>query len=93
MDPSPVTRSIEGGGRVTASIKRRALISQVCERHERRGRRAHIDLDTLRTAAARTPEVGGRSSIRGEDRGRSLAGAKARRDNRIASNDLKFVPI
>ena len=85
MNPSSVARPIERGRGLSAPIKRRALISQVCKRHERRGCGAHVHLDTLRTAAARAPQVGGRGRIRGEHRSGSLAGAKTGCDNRIVS--------
>jgi hypothetical protein len=53
----------------------------------------HVDLDTLRTTAARAPQVGGRGSIRREDSGSSLTGAKAGCDNRIVSDYLERVLI
>ena len=93
MNPSSVARSIECGRRLPAPIKRRALISQVGERHERCGCGAHIHLDTLRTSAARAPKVGRRGRIRGEDSGGSLAGAKTGCDNRIVSDNLQRVLI
>ena len=93
MDPSSVTRSIESGRGLGAAVERRALTSLVKERHERCGSGAHVHLDTLRTAAARAPQVGGRGRICGEDSGGSLAGAKAGCDNRIVSDDLERVLI
>ena len=93
MNPSPVARPIESGRRIPAKIERRALISQVCKRHERRCGGAHVNLDTLRTAAARAPQVGGGGRIRGENGGSRLSGAKASRDYRIASLDVKRVLI
>jgi hypothetical protein len=93
MNPSHVTRSIECGRRLPSPIKRRPLISQICERHERRGCGAHVDLDTLRTAAARTPKVGRRGRIRGKDSSGGLAGAKTGCDNRIVTDYLERVLI
>src|SRR5277367_1339889 len=51
MDPSIVARSVERGRGLAASIERRALIAQVCERHERRRGGAYVHFDTLRTPA------------------------------------------
>jgi len=93
MNPSPVARSIERGRRLPAPLKRRDLIPQECERHERRGRGAHVHVDALRAAAACAPQIGGSGRIRGENRGCCLTGAKWSCDYRIASGDVKLVLI
>jgi hypothetical protein len=91
MNPSAVARSIERGRSQPAPIQRSALISQVCERYERRCCGADVHLDPLRTAAARAPQVRGRSRIRAEHGGGSLACAKSSCDYGIASCDLQRV--
>ena len=93
MDPSPVARSIESRGEHATTIKRRALIAQVQERHERGCRGALVHFDALRTAAARAPQVGGGGGIRGEDCGSSFAGAKGSCDDRVVSDDLQRVLV
>ena len=93
MDPSPVACSIESGRCQAGAIERRALIAQVQERDERRGRSAHVHFDTLRTAAARAPQVGGCGCIRREHCGGSFAGAKGSCDDGVVSDDLERVLI
>ncbi len=85
MNPSPVARSIKRGRRLRAPVERGARRSLVEERHERRRRRAHIHLDTLRPPAPRAPQIGRRDRIRSEHTGRRLARPKPSRDYRIAA--------
>jgi hypothetical protein len=93
MNPSPVARAVKRGRGLSAPIERRILIPQVRERDERRRRGAHIHLNTLRTSAARAPQVGRCDRIGGNYCGGSLAGTKAGCDYRIASADLQRVLI
>src|SRR5271154_5778447 len=93
MNPSAIARAVERGRGHPAPVERRALITLICERHERRRRGAHIYLDSLRTAAPFAPQIGGGNSVRGEHCSGSLTGAKSSRDYRIATCNPQLMLI